>query len=212
MMAKRLKRQFAVECLAESVLSILDDKDASDLTKSEWLATTFDQFEAHVAKLAPEPLASDDDEPTEDGDSTLPPKLEQFLVAMLEADPKLRQDEALSYLLHSRHGRQLGTHLSTITKEAPMSRTEVLRTVTKEHGGVVALCKTIATTGDSIGVTEAELTKLIDDEAQKTRKRPEAKRCLRVFLQRARKSRFAQGDRDHQGHPHDGHRGRADWR
>jgi hypothetical protein len=51
-----------------------------------------------------------------------------------------------------------------------MSRTEVLRTVTKEADGVAALCKTIAASGDSIGVTEAELTKLIDDEAQKTRK------------------------------------------
>jgi hypothetical protein len=172
-MAKHiLKRQFAVECLAESVVSILDDKDASDLTKAEWLAKTFDQFDAHVAKLAPEtvPASDDGDTSAEGGDSTLPPKLEQFLAAMLQADPKLRRDEALSYLLHHRGGRQLAEHLSSITKkDEPMSRTEALRTVTKEYGGVLNLCKNIATTGESF-VTEAELTKLIDDEAQKTRK------------------------------------------
>jgi len=46
-----------------------------------------------------------------------------------------------------------------------MSRTEALRTVTKEYGGVVNLCKNIATTGESF-VSEHELVGLITDFAE----------------------------------------------
>jgi hypothetical protein len=89
----------------------------------------------------------------------------------------LTEQAALHHLLFSAHGRALAQHLNEVSKttitrkdEQPMSRTEALHAVTKQYGGVVKLCKNIVTTGDSIGITEAELTKLIDDEAQKTRK------------------------------------------
>jgi hypothetical protein len=167
-MARRLKHQVAVEALAESVCSILDENAATDLQKAEWLATTFDQFEAHVQKLAPEPMPASDDGDTsaEDGGSTLPPKLEQFLAAMLEADPKLRRDEALRYLLHHRGGRQLAEHLSTNTKEAPpMNRTDELRSIAKDFG-VAKLAKLIIDDGRSHGISESELTTLMMDEAK----------------------------------------------
>lgn len=60
-------------------------------------------------------------------------------------------------------------------KEPPMDRATELRSIAKDFG-VTKLAALIVTDGNAHSITEHELTKLIDDEAQKTRtagERPE---------------------------------------
>jgi len=114
---------------------------------------------------------------TQDAESALHPKLEEFVAAMLEANPTLRRQEAVRYLIHTHDGRALAEHLASITKKATtMNRSDELRDIAKQFG-VGRLCKYLVDDGKAHGITEHELTKLIDEEAQKTRKsceRPES--------------------------------------
>jgi hypothetical protein len=108
-------------------------------------------------------------EPNDDNNvSTLPPLLEQMVNALITANPKLKREEAVHFLLHNPHGRRTAEHISNISKGTTMDRTEQLQEITKSAGGIRNVAKYIVEKGDTLGITEPELTELINAEAQKT--------------------------------------------
>jgi hypothetical protein len=139
----------------------------------------------NYAKLRTTPVDFDeiDEEEEEDGineptadeneesELELSGKLEQAIAALILANPALTKQEAAHYLLHSPHGRALAAHLSKQQKETTiMDRSVLLESIVKAHGGIQAMAKLFLAEGKPLGgVTEAEFTKLIDDEAQKQR-------------------------------------------
>jgi hypothetical protein len=101
--------------------------------------------------------------------STLPAALEGMVAALIAANPKLKREEAIHFLVHNPHGRRLAEHISSITKgTTDMSRTEQLQEMAKSAGGVRNVAKFIAEKNDALGISEPELTDLINAEAQKT--------------------------------------------
>lgn len=129
------------------------------------------------SKLKTNPLPVDEvvDDGTDQGDveaddSKVNPKLEQMVNAMIVALPSLRRDQAMHWLLNTASGRALAEHLNSITKrkEPPMNRTDGLRQIAKDFG-VAKLAKMLVMESNAHGISEVEFTKLIDDEAQKTR-------------------------------------------
>ena len=167
----------SVKALALSVNSILG---AQDCDKARAMATTFMQFrdylQRNVVKLAPPRDPADDDEAGEneeeqddDETGTLPPLVEQTIAALREANPLLSRQVAADFLLHNRHGRQLLEDLSKQQKgHQPMDRATELRKMAGEYG-VARIAKMIVMENDAHGLSEHELTKMADDEAQKTR-------------------------------------------
>ena len=124
-------------------------------------------MQRNVVKLAP-PNDPDDDELDDEetvDTTTLPPKLQQAIAALITAEPQFDRQSAAWYLLHTPHGRALVEHLSK-RKDEPMNRTEQLRSIAKDYG-VAKLAKHLVADNDAHGITEAELTSLIFEEAKK---------------------------------------------
>jgi hypothetical protein len=132
--------------IAKGRLAAFDDDDeiADDVTQVE------------------EPGGSDDE-------LDLPPELEQAIAALLAANPMLTRQQAAHALLHTARGRALYAHLTKRHEDTSMS-TPTYESILKDFGGLQAVCKRITTTGDASGITEAQLTKLAEVEAQKIRK------------------------------------------
>ncbi|WP_029084785.1 hypothetical protein [Bradyrhizobium sp. th.b2] len=151
------------------------------------LRALFGSIDFRKAKFAAPPNDPDDDEHDEEDNENntdnetdeteqgqLPPKLEAMIAAVIAASPNsMSRQEAINYLLHSRHGRELARHMATFKRkdEPIMDRATELQSIVKQHGGLMAMAKLFIANGESLGgVTEAEFTKLIDAEAQATRK------------------------------------------
>jgi hypothetical protein len=96
-------------------------------------------------------------------------QLADLMVEAGSSDGEVTREDALRYLLHSERGQALvsrmAAHRKRIGKDT-MNRSEQLRTVVKRAGGIMPLCKSIATSGRS-SVTEHELTQLIVDAAKR---------------------------------------------
>jgi len=123
-----------------------------------------------------ESLFEDETQDIEDHDVL--PRLAQMVTTLCAANPGLSPQQALSHLLHSQHGRALAQHLASVTKtsiheDEPMSRSENFRDVAKRYG-VHAIAKLMIAENDAQGINEHELTQMIHDEAQKTRKSGES--------------------------------------
>jgi hypothetical protein len=102
----------------------------------------------------------------------LPGQMEEFVTALQVANPTLSRQDAVRYLLHGAHGRATAQHIATTfkAKEPVMDRATELQSIVKSHGGIQAMAKLFVAANKSIGnVTEHEFTKLMHDEAQKTR-------------------------------------------
>jgi len=121
----------------------------------------------------PEPREGPDDVDDVDDDysddAKVSPALERMVAAMIEADPQLSREHAIHCLLHTARGRSLAQHMTSTTKGHPMDRNAELQAIAKEFG-VARLAKLLVAENNAHSITEHELTKLIDDEAQKTRK------------------------------------------
>jgi hypothetical protein len=151
-------------------------KRHSNASHRERLRNIFEAVDFSKVKFAPPPEddVDDEDKELEEEQDALSPQLEQYVSALLTANPNLSRQDVVNFLLYTAHGRTLATHMSTITttkrKETTMDRTEQLQSIVKQHGGVHAMAKLFVAANKAFGgVTEAEFTKLIDDEAQKTR-------------------------------------------
>jgi hypothetical protein len=110
------------------------------------------------------------DELDEDDDElTLSPELQNAIAALIAANPTLSKEQAAHWLVHTPHGRTALAHLSK-RKESPMptDRAEGLRDIAKQYG-LERICKMITMEGTSHGISEQELFKMADAEAQKGR-------------------------------------------
>jgi hypothetical protein len=96
----------------------------------------------------------------------LEPKLQSMVDAIRVHSPNSSEEEIVHFLLHTSRGRDVARHLSEITKqkEQPMSRIEKLKDIAKRHG-VENIAKGMLTEGDAHGISEAEFTTLMTDEA-----------------------------------------------
>jgi hypothetical protein len=106
-----------------------------------------------------------------DRQDELPPGLTASINAVMAASPGVTQEQAANWLVHTARGRSTHQALSKQRKASPMKadRATELRSIAKDFG-VVQLAKHLVADNASHGITEAELTGLIDIEAQRTRK------------------------------------------
>jgi hypothetical protein len=85
------------------------------------------------------------------------------------SDGEISRQDALRWLLHSRHGQALvvrmARHRKQNRKDFPMSRTEMLVRIVKQAGGLDGLCKQIVRKGAS-PVHESELVGMITHVAK----------------------------------------------
>ena len=107
----------------------------------------------------------DDTEHDDIAEPALPPQLEQAIAALIVANPTLTRQQVAFYLLHHPHGRAMISLLAK-QKGQPMDRTTELRKIAKQYG-VHKLAGLLVTENKSHGITEAELTSLIFEEAKK---------------------------------------------
>lgn len=100
-----------------------------------------------LRKLADEPRDDDDDDPqrtnTIDDDKKLSGKLRAMVSALITAAPSLREDQAMSFLLHSPHGRKLAEHLNNIIskteKDPPMMpQVNIMKLIEVTEQGLMA--------------------------------------------------------------------------
>jgi hypothetical protein len=132
-----------------------------------------------------ERLDGDNGSDSENGNGNDEPRhlVDQLADLMVEAgssDGEVSREDALRYLLHSERGQALVARMSQHRKQIDavcrkfatgkgkdtMNRSEQLRAVVKRAGGIMPLCKSIATSGRS-SVTEHELTQLVVDAAKR---------------------------------------------
>ena len=164
----------AMTALAQSVAAIVA---APNCDKARAMATTFTQFQnylkSNVVKALPpnDPEPDDEEEEEEeqeeqdDETGQLPPLVEQFVNALITANPNLDRQQAAHWLLHSPHGRAMITHLSK-RKEPVMDRATELRKMAGEYG-VARIAKMITMDNDAHGLTEHELIELAGEEFAK---------------------------------------------
>src|ERR1700722_15948341 len=97
---------------------------------------------------------------------------------MITALPSLTREQALHFLMFTPRGRALSQHLDsyasksltpTQKREPVMDRAAELRSIAKDFG-VAKLAGMLVTDDNAHGISEQELTGLIDIEAQKLRK------------------------------------------
>jgi hypothetical protein len=95
-------------------------------------------------------------------------ELAYLLVEGGSPNGEITREQALQWLLHSERGQALVARMAQHRKRKgnSMNRSEQLRVVVKRAGGIMSLCKSIATSGRS-NVTEHELTQLIVDAAKR---------------------------------------------
>jgi hypothetical protein len=127
-------------------------------------------FSKYIAGSEEDEVDDETPEPNdEENVSTLSPALEQMVCALIEANPKLERVDAVHHLLHSPSGRQLAAHIASISKgDDTMNRTEQLQKMVKSAGGITSVAKYIISKHDSLGISEPELTELINEAAQRT--------------------------------------------
>jgi hypothetical protein len=103
--------------------------------------------------------------------SAISDRFERFIEIVSEASPGVSRREIVSFLLNSANGRKVAEHLASITKkeEPVMDRTEQLRSIAKDFG-VHRLAKLLIDDDNAHGISEFEFHKLMNDEAQKTKR------------------------------------------
>jgi hypothetical protein len=95
-------------------------------------------------------------------------ELADLLVEGGTPDGEITRAQALRWLMHSARGTALVSRMAAHRKRKAltMNRSEQLRSVVKQAGGLMPLCKRIAATGRG-AVTEHELTQLVVDAAKR---------------------------------------------
>jgi hypothetical protein len=77
-----------------------------------------------------------------DTPSSLLPKLNDMVAAMVAAEPSLSEEDALFHLLHSPHGRKLAEHLNNISKtekdKSSMPQVDILKVIAITEQGLMA--------------------------------------------------------------------------
>lgn len=149
---RRMKLQDIFADIDFSKLPLRKSRDLDDLEDDDDLDV-----------LSDEP---DDSEPADDETGQLPPLVEQFVNALITANPNLNRQQAAHYLLHTPHGRAMITHLSKRKEPTPMTRADGLRQIAKDYG-VLRICKMITMDNDAHGLSEHELTELAGEEFAK---------------------------------------------
>jgi hypothetical protein len=135
----------------------------------------FRQIDFSKVKVNPPPDDPDDEDeeqeqPDDEGEeASLSPQMEQAIAALQTHNASLSRADAVYFLLHNPHGRAMFAHLYKKEVTPMKNRTEQLRSIAKDYG-VAKLAKHLVDDNDAHGITEHELTALIDIEAQKTRK------------------------------------------
>jgi hypothetical protein len=108
-----------------------------------------------------------------DNDEHLISTLADLMVEAGSADGEVTREDALQYLLHSERGQQLVSRMAAARKRAnnrkgfTMNRSEQLRAVVKQAGGLGPLCQKIVKRG-SAEMSEAELVGMITSFAKAT--------------------------------------------
>ena len=141
-------------------------KHADAVSRYPSLRGVFDAIDYSKLEIEPD---DDDDDDDNDDPATSASKIEQFISIVSEAYPGMSRQDCIAFLLTSASGRKLALHLATITKkeEPIMDRTEQLRSIAKDFG-IHRLAKCLIDDGEPHGISEFELTKLMNDEAQKS--------------------------------------------
>ncbi len=76
-----------------------------------------------------------------DTPTSLLPKLNDMVLAMVRAEPSLSEEHALFHILHSPHGRKLAEHLNNISKGETMPQVDIMKVIAITEDALMAQAK-----------------------------------------------------------------------